>query len=191
MLPFLNEGTVRKVRDIKEKIDKYFTMVIGCLWVLSTLWDVIRFHCYWSDYMLELYSCFFMTFMVLSFIIPSKIPKIITDMFGLIKTTLGRSIIMLVFSLLFLGDKHTFHQLCSIFLFIGGFVLLCLELIAPAPQLESSKFFPSVNNSGPDEKNNNRNESVPPTKLDDSQPEPEVLDNNSNNKNFPSLDDQI
>ena len=116
MLPFLNEGTVRKVRDIKEKIDKYFTMVIGCLWVLSTLWDIIRFHCYWSDYMLELYSCFFMTFMVLSFIIPSKIPKIITDMFGLIKTTLGRAIIMLVFSLLFLGDKHTFHHLCSIFL---------------------------------------------------------------------------
>ena len=141
--------------------------------------------------MLELYSCFFMVFMVLFFIIPAKIPKIITDMFGLIKKTLGRAIIMLIFSLLFLPDKHTFHQLVSIFLFIGGFTLLCLELIAPEPQLESSKFFPSVNSSGPNEKNSNKNESNPPTKLDDSQPEPEVLDNNPNNNKFPSIEDQI
>ena len=49
MLPFLNESVVKKVRDIKEKIDKYFTIGMGCLWTLSTLWDIIRFHCYWSD----------------------------------------------------------------------------------------------------------------------------------------------
>ena len=190
MLPFLNEGLVRKIRDVKEKIDKYYTIVIGCLWVLSTLWDIIRFQCYWSDYMLELYSCFFMVFMVLQFIIPAKIPNIITNMFGIIKTTFGRSIIMLVFSLLFLGDSHLFHKLCAIFLFIGGFCLLTLELIAPATQTLGGKFYPSENSSNPEEKNS-RNDSIPATKLDDSQPEPEVLDNNPNDKKLPSMEDQI
>ena len=188
MLPFLNEGLVKKVGDIKEKIDKFYTIGIGCLWTLSTLWDIICFHCYWSDYMLELYSCFFIVFMVLHLIIPAKVPKIILDYFGLIKITLGRAIVMLVFSLLFLGDKHIFHKLCSIFLFIGGFALLIMELITPSAQTGETKYYPSVNNSSPDDKNN-QSDSNPPTKLDDSQPEPEQLDKSNDNKITPSLDD--
>ena len=189
MLPFLNESVVKKVRDIKEKIDKYFTIGMGCLWTLSTLWDIIRFHCYWSDYMLELYSCFFMVFMVLYLIIPAKIPKIITDYFGLIKITLGRAIVMLVFSILFLAGSHLFHKLCSILLFIGGFILLVLELIAPSADRGETKYYPSVNNTNSDDKNN-QNDSIPPTKLDDSQPEPEQLDKSGDNKITPSLDEK-
>ena len=188
MLPFLNEGIVKDVGDIKEKIDKFYTIGIGCLWTLSTLWDIICFHCYWSDYMLELYSCFFIVFMVLHLIIPAKVPKIILDYFGLIKITLGRAIVMLVFSLLFLGDKHIFHKLCSIFLFIGGFALLIMELIAPSAETGEPKYYPSVNHSSPDDKNN-QSDSNPPTKLDDSQPEPEQLDKSNDNKITPSLDD--
>ena len=185
MLSFLNEGNIKKIEDLKEKIDKYFTIVIGCLMVLSTLWDVIRFHCYWADYMLEFYSCFFMIFMVLYFVMPAKIPKIITDYFGLIKLTLGRAIIMLVFSLLFLGDKHLFHQLCSIFLFIGGTVILILELITLPKKDEHNKFYETNKVSEPNEISN-QSDSNPPTKLDDSQPGPEVLDSNPNDNKPPS-----
>ena len=99
MLPFLNEGTKRKIADVKVKIDRFYSIGIGCLWTLSTLWDIIRFHCFWSDYMLELYSCFFIIFMVLYLLFPSKVPKRITELFGVITTTLGRGIIKLVFSL--------------------------------------------------------------------------------------------
>ena len=188
MLPFLNEDLVKKIGGIKEKIDKFYTIGIGCLWILSTLWDILCFHCYWSDYMLELYSCFFIVFMVLHLIIPAKIPKIITDNFGLIKITLGRAIIMLFFSLLFLGDKHIFHKLCSIFLFLGGLIILILELIALSSQTGETKYYPSISNTNSDNRNN-QNDSNPPTKLDDSQPEPEQLDKSNDNKITPSLDD--
>ena len=187
MLPFLNQGTVATIRNIKEKIDKYYTIVIGCIWVLATLWDIIRFHCYWSDYMLQLYSCFFIVFMVLQLLFPAKIPKLITYQFGLITTTLGRGIIMLIFSLLFLGFEHLFHQLAAIFLFIGGFVITFLDLVAPSNRGGQQNFYPSVDN--PDLKKSN-NDSIPPTKIDDSQPEPEVLDNNPNEKKFPSIEEK-
>ena len=146
MVQILSEGTASKVRIIKEKYDKYFTLVISCFWVFSTLWDIFSFHCYWSDYMLELYSCFFLVFMALYFIIPAKIPKIIINYFGLIKTALGRSITMLVFSLLFLGDEHLLHKLAAICLFIGGFFLLVREFLSPENN-EENKFYASYENN--------------------------------------------
>ena len=179
MLSFLNESSVKKIREIKEKIDRFYSIGIGCLWTLSTLWDIIRFHCFWSDYMLELYSCFFIVFMVLYLIIPAKVPKRITILFGVITTTFGRGIIMLVFSLLFLGDKHTFHKLCAIFLFIGGFVITILELIAPSLDEDNRKLFSTSNSSYPNE-DRNRNDSIPSTKIDDSQPGSEALDKTPN-----------
>ena len=132
--------------------------------------------------MLELYSCFFIVFMVLHLLFPAKIPKIITDQFGVITITLGRGIIMLVFSILFLGDKHLFHKLCAIFLFIGGFLITFLELAAPS-QSNERKFFPSVSNSQQGDVNNNpHNNSIPSTKIDDNQPTPEILDDSNPNK---------
>ena len=183
MFKFLNEGTVSKIRIIKEKYDKFYTLIISCLWVFSTLWDIFSFHCYWSDYMLELYSCFFLSFMSLYFIIPAKIPKLITNYFGLIKTTLGRAITMIFFSLLFLGDKHLLHKLSSIFLFIGGFALLVMELLAPEKN-DENKFYAVNENTLPNEKYT-QNESNPPTKLDEeNQNGPENFnDNNTRNPN--------
>ena len=181
MLPFLNQGTIATLRNVKEKIDKYYTIVIGCVWTLATLWDIIRFQCYWSDYMLELYSCFFIIFMALQILFPAKIPKLITDQFGIITTTLGRGIIMLIFSLLFLGFEHLFHKLAAIFLFIGGFVITILELIAPSLDEDSRQFYPSSNSSGPNEdRNTSRNDSIPSTKIDDSQHGSEALDKTPN-----------
>ena len=191
MFSFINEEQKSKINIIKEKFDKYFTMIITVLWVLSFLWDLICLHCYWSDYMLQLYSCFFFSFMALYFIIPAKIPKIIIQYFGFIKTILGHSVSMIFFSLLFLGDKHLFHKLCSIFLFIGGVVLLCMELITPETE-QGGKYYESHgenNNNNKNEENNDNNEnshndSNPPTKLDDDsqQNEPGNL-NNFNNLN--------
>jgi len=186
MLPFLNQGTIATLRNVKEKLDKYYTIVIGCVWTLASLWDIIRFQCYWSDYMLELYSCFFIVFMVLQILFPAKIPKLITDQFGIITTTLGRGIIMLIFSLLFLGFEHLFHKLAAIFLFIGGFVITFLDLAAPSSQGNENKFYPQVGKDG----SNNQNDSLPPTKMDDSQPEPEVLDNTPNENKLPSLEEK-
>ena len=65
MLKFINSGAIQKIKDFKETIEKYATVIMGCLWIISTLWDVVSFQCYWSDYMLEIYSCFFIIFMVL------------------------------------------------------------------------------------------------------------------------------
>ena len=188
MFSFINEGTKNKINMIKEKFDKYFTIIITSLWIISTLWDLIHFHCYWSDYILELYSCFFFVFMALYFIIPAKIPKIITDKFGFIKTTLGRSITMIFFSILFLGDKHLFHKLCSIFLFIGGVIILIMELIAPEKK-ESEKYYESndINNNKNEKENENnedsRNDSNPPTKLDDDSQQGQSNLKNLNNFN--------
>ena len=98
-------------KDLKETIDKYVTVILGCLWTISTLWDIVTFQCFWSDYMLEIYSDFFIIFMVIQVIFPEKVPKIITEYIGIISTVLGRGIIMIIFSLIFLGDKHIFHFL--------------------------------------------------------------------------------
>ena len=185
MFSFINEEQKSKINIIKEKFDKYFTIIITALWVLSTLWDLIRFHCYWSDYMLELYSCFFFVFMALYFIIPAKVPKIIIQYFGFIKIILGHSISMIIFSILFLADKHLFHKICSILLFIGGVVLLFMELAAPENN-QGGKYYESnpESNRNEGENKDNHNDSNPPTKLDDdSQPqEPGNIDNVNNFK---------
>ena len=182
MVKILNEGTASKLRIIKEKYDKFFTLIISCLWVLATLWDLIRFHCYWSDYMLELYSCFFFVFMFLYFIFPNKIPKIITNYFGLIKITLGRAIIMLVFSLLFLGDRHLFHKLSAIFLFIGGFALLVMEILAPENKEENKFQITNEHNVSSGTNEPSQGDSTPPTKLDEENPQGiENLEHEMNN----------
>ena len=95
--------------------------------------------------MLEIYSAFFIIFMVIQVIFPEKVPKIITEYIGIISTVLGRGIIMIIFSLIFLGDKHIFHKLCSIFLFIGGICLLILSLLFPIENDNINKLYPSQN----------------------------------------------
>ena len=113
-MKFINSGAIQKIKDLKETIDKYCTVIMGCLWTISTLWDIVTFQCFWSDYMLELYSCFFIIFMVLYIIFPLKVPNFIKKNFGIISTTFGRGIVMIFFALIFLCDKHIFHKLCSI-----------------------------------------------------------------------------
>ena len=200
MFPFINESTAKKINPIKEKFDKYFTIIISGLIVLSTLWDIICFHCYWSDYILELYSCFFLVFMGLYFIMPAKIPKIITNYLGIIKTTLGRSIIMIFFSLLFLGDAHLFHKIISILLFIGGVLLLIMELTSPE-NFKSKNYYESNENNNNEKSqdigNNDisQNDTNPQTKLDEDsqQPAPENLNNlnNFNDLNNPEINSSV
>ena len=166
MVKIINEATASKVLIIKEKYDKFFTLIISCLWVLATLWDLICFHCYWSDIMLELYSSFFFIFMFLHFILSNKVPAIITKYFGLITNTLGRAIIMVIFSLLFIGGEHIFHNIVTIILFIGGFALLIMEILAPENDKEkldaSNENNVSSGNTEPNQRDSN-----PPTKLDE------------------------
>ena len=179
MFKFINPGALQKIKDLKETIDKYCTVILGCLWTISTLWDIVSFHCFWSDYMLELYSCFFIIFMVLQILYPQRVPKLITDYFGIITTTFGRGIIMIIFSLIFLSDEHLFHKLCTIFLLLGGICLLCLGLLSPdLDDKNHAKFYPSENNTSQDLRNTTTNDEIPETKLDDSTPRNESIDNN-------------
>ena len=192
MFPFINESISKKIHPIKEKFDKFFTIIISSLCALSTLWDIILFHCYWSDYMLELYCCFFLTLMGLHFIIPAKIPKIIINNIGLITIALGRSIIMIFFSLLFLGDEHIFHKIVSILQFIGGILLLIMEIISPENLKGKNYYESNENNNNNNERNNevgnndiSQNDTNPPTKLDEDsqQNAPENLNNLSDLNN--------
>ena len=141
-MKYINTGVLQKIKDQSEAVDKYCTVILGCLWTISTLWDIVAFQCYWSDYMLELYSCFFIIFMVLQVLFPEKVPKLIKNYFGIITTVFGRGIIMIIFSLIFLVDKHLLHKLASILLFLGGISLLCLSFIVP----QNDKYFSNENN---------------------------------------------
>ena len=177
MFKYINPRSLQKIKDSKETIDKYCTVILGCLWTISTLWDIVSFHCFWSDYMLELYSCFFIIFIVLQILYPQRVPKLITDYFGIITTTFGRGIIMIIFSLIFLSDKHFFHKLCTICLLFGGICLLCLGLLS-LDDKNHAKFYPSENNTSQDLRNTTTNDEIPETKLDDSTPRNESIDNN-------------
>ena len=171
-MKYINPGVLQKIKDQSEAVDKYCTVILGCLWTISTLWDIVTFQCYWSDYMLELYSCFFIIFMVLQVLFPEKVPKLIKNYFGIITTVFGRGIIMIIFSLIFLVDKHLLHKLASILLFLGGISLLCLSFIVP----QNDKYFSNENNIS-QEKNSTR-EDVPEIKIDDSTPRNDSLDSN-------------
>lgn len=197
MPSFLNESVIIQIRKIKELVDKFATIIVGSIWILSTLWDIIKFQNYWSDYMLELYSDFLIVFMILFHVLPNKIPKIISDLFGVISNTLGRSIVMLVFSLLFVGDKHLFHNLASIFMLIVGIGLLVMEILAPEIKEGDDKrnFYPEQNKSGnenQERRGSTSEDSNPPSKLDDSQPGPDSNEGDGSGQNkLPSLEDQI
>ena len=171
-MKYINPGVLQKIKDQSEAVDKYCTVILGCLWTISTLWDIVTFQCYWSDYMLELYSLFFIIFMVLQVLFPEKVPKLIKNYFGIITTVFGRGIIMIIFSLIFLVDKHLLHKLASILLFLGGISLLCLSFIVP----QNDKYFSNENNIS--QEKNSTGEDVPETKIDDSTPRNDSLDSN-------------
>ena len=171
-MKYINPGVLQKIKDQSEAVDKYCTVILGCLWTISTLWDIVTFQCYWSDYILELYSCFFIIFMVLQVLFPEKLPKLIKNYFGIITTVFGRGIIMIIFSLIFLVDKHLLHKLASILLFLGGISLLCLSFIVP----QNDKYFSNENNIS--QEKNSTGEDVPETKIDDSTPRNDSLDSN-------------
>ena len=171
-MKYINPGVLQKIKDQSEAVDKYCTVILGCLWTISTLWDIVTFQCFWSDYMLELYSCFFIIFMVLQVLFPEKVPKLIKNYFGIITTVFGRGIIMIIFSLIFLVDKHLLHKLASILLFLGGISLLCLSFIVP----QNDKYFSNENNIS--QEKNSTGEDVPETKIDDSTPRNDSLDSN-------------
>ena len=172
MFKFINPGAIQKIKDFKETIDKYVTVAMGCLWIISTLWDVVSFQCYWSDYMIEIYSCFFIVFMILYVIIPQRVPKLITDYFGLITTVFGKGIVMIIFSLIFIGDKHLLHKLSSILLLLCGICFICLDIIAPSEK--EDKFNISVG-----EKSDGGSNEDKETKIDDSTPRHDTLDSNN------------
>jgi hypothetical protein len=178
MFKYINPSSLQKIKDLKETIDKYCTVILGCLWTISTLWDIVSFHCFWSDYMLELYSCFFIIFMILEILYPLKVPRLIKDYFGIITTTFGRGIIMILFSLIFLSGEHLLHKLCTIFLLLGGICLLCLGLLSKDEEKNHAQFYPSENNTSQEFRNTETNVEVPETKLDDSTPRNESIDSN-------------
>ena len=178
MFGIINSSSLQKLKDLKETLDKYCTVILGCLWTISTFWHIVTFQCFWSDYMLELYSCFFIIFMILQILFQQKVPPFIPKYLGIITTTFGRGLIMIIFSLIFLSDKHLFHKLCTIFLLLGGICLLFLGLIGNDREKNNMKYYPSENNTSQDLRNTTSNEEVPETKIDDGTPRNESIDSN-------------
>ena len=116
--------------------------------------------------------------MILQILFQQKVPPFIPKYFGIITTTFGRGLIMIIFSLIFLSDKHLFHKLCTIFLLLGGICLLFLGLIGNDREKNNMKYYPSENNTSQDLRNTTNNEEVPETKIDDGTPRNESIDSN-------------
>jgi hypothetical protein len=116
--------------------------------------------------------------MILEILYPLKVPRLIKDYFGIITTTFGRGIIMILFSLIFLSGEHLLHKLCTIFLLLGGICLLCLGLLSKDEEKNHDQFYPSENNTSQEFRNTETNVEVPETKLDDSTPRNESIDSN-------------
>ena len=88
------------------------------------------------------------------------------------------------FSLIFIGDKHLFHKLSSIFLLLCGICFICLDFIAPSES--DNKFNVSVNvnntsvgNEGEKRDTGSGSSDGQETKIDDSTPRSDTLDSNN------------
>ena len=146
------EENFKVIRGI---FDKIYILISGGLWIFSTLWDIYRLQRYWLDYTVEVYSCFFVFYMMVFSINKKLLPSNIYKSFRLITTIRGRGTLLIIISSLFLRDKHAFHKLCSIIFFIGGIVYFICEILVPTTKEELEEIELLYNNKNSDIKTNN------------------------------------
>jgi hypothetical protein len=132
-----------KKYDIEEKFkvfrnlfDKLYILIFGSLWIIATLWDIYNLQRFWLDYTVELYSSFFIFYMMIFTINQRLLPVKIYNSFSIITTIKGRGTLLIIISLVFLNDYHTLHKLCAILFLIGGILYYISEILAPTTKEE-------------------------------------------------------
>ena len=136
---------IKKVRQLKECLEKILPCISGGLFILSTSVDLMKLSCYWSDYVLMIYSCIFIVLMIWHSLMPNKIPFYIKENLGVVTYCNGKGYLMLIISFLFIKDRLYLHRLASIFLLLSGIILIILEILVPS--IEEKNTNPINNNN--------------------------------------------
>ena len=123
---------IKKVRQLKECLEKILPCISGGLFILSTSVDLMKLSCYWSDYVLMIYSCIFIVLMIWHSLMPNKIPFYIKENLGVVTYCNGKGYLMLIISFLFIKDRLYLHRLASMFLLLSGIILIILEILVPS-----------------------------------------------------------
>ena len=123
---------IKKVRQLKECLEKILPCISGGLFILSTSVDLMKLSCYWSDYVLMIYSCIFIVLMIWHSLMPNKIPFYIKENLGVVAYCNGKGYLMLIISFLFIKDRLYLHRLASMFLLLSGIILIILEILVPS-----------------------------------------------------------
>lgn len=125
-----------KFRVFRNLFEKLYILIFGSLWIIATLWDFYHLQRYWLDYTIELYSSFFIFYMMIFIINRKLLPIKIYNSFSIITTIKGRGTLLIIISLLFLNDYHTLHKLCAICFLIGGILYFISEILVPTTKEE-------------------------------------------------------
>ena len=136
---------IKKVRQLKECLEKILPCISGGLFILSTSVDLMKLSCYWSDYVLMIYSCIFIVLMIWHSLMPNKIPFYIKENLGVVTYCNGKGYLMLIISFLFIKDRLYLHRLASMFLLLSGIILIILEILVPS--IEEKNTNPINNNN--------------------------------------------
>ena len=138
----LQIDVVKIFKRIRLIYDIIFMLIGGSLWIFSTLWDIYKLQRYQLDYCIVFYSSFLIFCMMIYSINPKAITVIIYNTFKLITTIRGRGVLLIAISSLFLRDKHAFHKLSAVILFIGGLLYLICEILVliTKEELKSNRF---------------------------------------------------
>ena len=140
---------IKKVRQLKECLEKILPCISGGLFILSTSVDLMKLSCYWSDYVLMIYSCIFIVLMIWHSLMPNKIPFYIKENLGVVTYCNGKGYLMLIISFLFIKDTLYLHRLASMSLCLSGIILIILEILVP-----------SIEEKNTNQTNNNKNKEV-------------------------------
>ena len=125
-----------KFRVFRNLFDKLYILIFGSLWIIATLWDIYHLQRYWLDYTIELYSSFFIFYMMIFTTNKKLLPIKIYNSFSIITTIKGRGTLLIIISLLFMNDYHTLHKLCAICFMIGGILYFISEILVPTTREE-------------------------------------------------------
>ena len=136
---------IRKFRKLKDCLEKVLSCISGGFFLLSSSVDLIKLTCYWSDYVLMIYSSIFIVLMIWHSLMPNKIPFYIKENLGVVTYCNGKGYLMLIISFLFIRDRLYIHKMASILLLLSGIILIILEILVPS--IEEKNTNPINNNN--------------------------------------------
>ena len=140
---------IRKFRKLKDCLEKVLSCISGGFFLLSSSVDLIKLTCYWSDYVLMIYSSIFIVLMIWHSLMPNKIPFYIKENLGVVTYCNGKGYLMLIISFLFIRDRLYIHKMASILLLLSGIILIILEILVPSIEENNNN---SINNNNKEDK---------------------------------------